>query len=128
MKIPFLKGRISNEFKQYLDELQGSVESSVNIAKTSLSTDLFSTLYPLFVIIRSLSNSDYYRNPVKDIVLAELQTKNDKKRFIEAVAYFNREHEYHAEFKSGNATTGVYWIFSRALFRCTTPTKFVLHK
>lgn len=100
MKVPFLNQRIKNEFDTFLVELEESVKTSVARARTEDDRDLFSHLYPLFVLLRALSNSEYIRDPVRETVLAELKNTS-KQRFLEAISHFKRPHPYQAELKTG---------------------------
>lgn len=118
MKIPFLNRRINNEFDIFLTELENSVESSVARARTDDDKELFFYLYPLFVLLRTLSSAEYVRDPVRETVLAEL-INTSKQRFLEAVSHFKRPHPYQAEFKLGmqrQVFTGYFQeLFSDAL-------------
>lgn len=118
MKVPFLSGKITGEFNAYLEELGESVNLCVADAKTTNNKELFSSVYPLFVLLRALSNSDYARDPVRDIVLTELKSI-DKRKFLEAVSFFQRGHKYQQEFRNGmqkQVFTGYFReLFSDAL-------------
>lgn len=100
MKVPFLNKRIKNEFDAFLAELEDSVKFSVARSRVDDDRELFSNLYPLFALLRSLSNSEYIRDPVREAVLAELKSTS-KQRFLEAVSLFKRPHKYQAELMKG---------------------------
>ncbi|WP_291934174.1 hypothetical protein [Limnohabitans sp.] len=118
MKVPFLNKRIKNEFDGFLIELENSVKANVTRAKTTSDREFFTTLYPLFVLIRTLSSAEYVRDPVRETVLAELKNTS-KKRFLEAVTFFKRPHIYQSEFNTGmqrQVFTGYFQeLFSDAL-------------
>lgn len=101
MKIPFLKGRIENEFNLFLSELESSVSQNVADARASSRSEMFSCLYPLFVLLRCLSNSDYVRDPSRDTILAELKQTGNKQQLIDAIAYFKKSHPYQLQLKEG---------------------------
>lgn len=101
MKIPFLNGRINKEFDIFLYELQQSVVGNVAEARTASRNEMFLALYPLFVLLRCLSNSEYVRDLSRDAVLVELKRIGDKKKFMDAVAFYNRTHPYYDHLKTG---------------------------
>jgi len=118
MKVPFLNKRIKSEFDAFLVELENSVKRSVARAQTDDDKELFGHLYPLFVLLRTLSSSEYVRDPVRETVLAELKNTS-KQRFLEAVSFFKLPHPYQVEFKTGmqrQVFTGYFQeLFSDAL-------------
>ncbi len=118
MKVPFLNKRIKNEFDAFLVELENSVKGSVARAQIDDDKELFGYLYPLFVLLRTLSSSEYVRDPVRETVLAELKNSS-KQRFLEAVSLFKLPHPYQVEFKTGmqrQIFTGYFQeLFSDAL-------------
>lgn len=119
MKVPFLKGRINNEFKIFLDELKLSVDSNISAATATKNTEMFDAAYPLFALLRCLSSSKYARNPVKEIVLNEIRKSGDKPRFLDAAQHFNSSKIYDNELNRGlqkQAFTGFFnELFSDAL-------------
>lgn len=119
MKVPFLRGRIKAEFSIYLKELgDGSVS---NIQRASIENDdkIFFAIYPLFALLRCLSSSRHTGNPVKDLVLGELQSSGNKNKFIEATKFFNKPTPFDIEIKHGQQRqifTGFFnELFSDAL-------------
>lgn len=101
MKIPFLSGKIKSEFDVFLAELEQSVKTNVADARAASRHEIFSELYPVFVLLRCLSNSEYVRDLSRDTVLTELKRVGDKKKFMEAVLFFNKSHPYQKELKDG---------------------------
>lgn len=102
MKVPYLNKKISEEFQTYLIELESSVTTSVKLSKTDLGAKkLFVILHPLFALLRMLMNSEYARNPVREIVLSELQRDGKKLEFVEAMSAFNKSEKFSNELKIG---------------------------
>jgi len=103
MKVPYLNRRISDEFIQYLNELELSTQASIaNIkAKPSESKALFSKAYPLFVLVRCLTNPTYTRDPSREAVLAEIGRSGDKEKFIKAIKYFGQKSNFSDELITG---------------------------
>ena len=119
MKVPFLQGRIKEEFSIYLKELGEGAE--LNIKRASIENDnkIFFAIYPLFALLRCLSSSRHTGNSVKDLVLGELQFSGDKNKFIEAIKFFNKPTPFDIEMKHGQQRqifTGFFnELFSDAL-------------
>lgn len=101
MKIPFLRKRIEDEFNVFLTELECSVQQSVSTARETMNKDLFVCVYPLFVLLRTLSSSSYIRDPSRDTVLAELRLASKKDDFLKAVAFFKKGNTYQDALTAG---------------------------
>lgn len=99
MKVPYLKSRIDKEFQGYLREFGDSV--AARVAASASEGGFFRSTFPLFVLLRGLSNPNYARNRTRDTVLAELQREGRKGDFMQAIAYFNSRQPYLKEFRSG---------------------------
>lgn len=119
MKVPFLRGRIKEEFSIYLKELGNGAESNIKRASTENDDKIFFAIYPLFALLRCLSSSRHTGNPLKDLVLGELQSAGNKKKFIEATKFFNKPTPFDLEIKHGQQRqvfTGFFnELFSDAL-------------
>lgn len=120
MKVPYLKKRVNDEFDGYLNELEQGVHSAIAEARGRKDAgELFSTLFPFFVLLRGLQNSEYARNPARDSALTELRDAGRKYDFIEALTYFRVHHPYQREMSAGfqRQTFAGYFdeIFSDAL-------------
>lgn len=94
MKIPYLNKRIELEFSIFLTELEVSVQQSVTNAMGTMSKDLFASVYPLFVLLRILSNSSHIRDPSRDTVLTELRSASKKNDFLKALGFFRKGNVY----------------------------------
>jgi hypothetical protein len=103
MKIPYLSHRINTEFLRYLDELEASTHSAITATKADSATQktLFYKVYPLFVLVRCLSNPTYTRDPSREAVLSEIGRSGDKEKFIEAIKYFGKKSEFSNELITG---------------------------
>lgn len=96
MIVPFLGPRINKEFLCYLDELEASMQASITTAKDNPETPkiLFYKVYPLFVLLRCLTNPTYTRDPSREAVLSEIGRSGDKDKFIRALKHFSKENEF----------------------------------
>jgi len=119
MKVPFLRGRIKEEFSIYLEELEKGAKSNIERASTENDDKIFFAIYPLFALLRCLSSSRHTGNPVKDLVLGEFQSSGNKEKFIEATKFFNKPTPFDIEIKHGQQRhifTGFFnELFSDAL-------------
>jgi hypothetical protein len=103
MKVPYLGPRINKEFLRYLDELGASTKASIATTKTNSETQkiLFYKVYPLFVLVRCLSNPTYTRDPSREAVLSEIGRSGDKEKFIKALKHFSSKNEFSNELIAG---------------------------
>lgn len=119
MKVPFLQGRIKEEFLIYLEELRDGGELNIKRATIENDNKIFFAIYPLFALLRCLSSSRHTGNSVKDLVLGELQSSGNKNKFIEAIKFFNKPTPFDIEMKHGQQRqifTGFFnELFSDAL-------------
>lgn len=120
MKVPYLNKIISEEYNTYLDELAKSTEKSITEARElNQPKRLYTVLYPLFSLLRELSDTRYVRNPAREIILSEMQSNSNKKGFVEVITKYNKSDEYKGELSKGiqkNTFTEYYdELFSDAL-------------
>jgi hypothetical protein len=102
MKVPYLNRRIDKEFRFYLNEFEASTKLGLNINRSSPDAkNFFSGLFPLFVLVRGLVNSEYVRNPARDAILSELRVPGRKQDFLKAIVKFNRRQPYQDELLAG---------------------------
>lgn len=101
MKVPYLNRKVESEFEQYLHELKASSDKCLQSAKQDAGVTIFSTIFPLFALLRCLSSSNYARNMSKEIVLTEIKISGTKQRYIDAMKLYNRQHEFSKEQKNG---------------------------
>jgi hypothetical protein len=103
MKVPFLNSRIKSEFESYLLELEGSVCASTEAARNDKDNRvvLFKSMYPLFALLRCLSDPTYARDPSRDAIFSELALKGDKNGIVSALRYFGKPPRFHSELMMG---------------------------
>jgi hypothetical protein len=130
VKVPYLNKKIRDEFREYLDELKLSVEQSTTLSIDDLQNQnpahlaLFRQMYSLFVLLRKLSDSDYFSDPSRNIVLADLQTSGNKAGFLEALACYSKPSKFIENLKRGASaqTFSGYFneLFSDGLMLCNS--------
>lgn len=102
MKVPYFKKRVEKEFSDYLSELEQSVRSATSSARGRANArGLYENVFPLFVLLRGLANSEYARNPARDSVLSELRAGGRKHEFLNALVYFQVHHPFRKEMLTG---------------------------
>jgi len=76
--------KIKEDFESYFADLEKSVRDSLKKHGEAETPNLFKAAYPLFVMLETLSNSDYFLDPSKQIELDKCIENGDKKRIIAA--------------------------------------------
>ncbi|MCP4701470.1 MAG: hypothetical protein GY862_32135 [Gammaproteobacteria bacterium] len=80
MIVPHLSDKIKNSFSLYCQDYSDS--HCNNLAEHKRDPEgfgFFRTVYPLFVLMESLKNSDYFVDPSQEILLREAIAKKDEK-------------------------------------------------
>ena len=102
MKVPYLNKKKANEFQIYLSELENHIAARITQSRSEQDAkDFFSKLYPLFVLLRGFANSEYLRDPTRDIILWELRAAGRKPDFLKILQNFERNRQYRAELTIG---------------------------
>ncbi|KHD09405.1 hypothetical protein PN36_28380 [Candidatus Thiomargarita nelsonii] len=78
MKVPYKVPKIKHDFALYRRDLENSLQASLKSHPSPQHT-FFKVTYPLFVLLESLSNSDYFVDPSQQILLNEYLEQGDKK-------------------------------------------------
>jgi len=77
MKIPYHSSKIKLDFETYINEFQASFCQNIEEHQAKSRNDLFKTAYPLFVLLESLSDSEYSTNPSIELILQEAFIENN---------------------------------------------------
>lgn len=102
MKVPFLNKRKTAEFKKYIAELELTTTANANhFASKTDGHVFFSRLFPLFALLRGLSDPRYARDRTRDTVLSELRSQGRKEDFVRAIVHFNGAQPFLKEFREG---------------------------
>lgn len=81
MKVPYKVQKIKHDFALYQSGFEKSLQASLK-SHPSPSHTFFKTTYPLFVLLESLSNSDYFVDPTQQILLNEYLEQGDKATIV----------------------------------------------
>lgn len=87
----------SNKFKEdfsyYFNDLESSLKESLDFHKLRPNKlDFFTKIYPLFVLLESLTNYEYFVDPSKKILIGEYLEDNNKEELIKvARTLFNKD-------------------------------------
>ncbi|MGB0218815.1 MAG: hypothetical protein ACPGJF_05735 [Sinimarinibacterium flocculans] len=86
MKVPYLKKRMTKEFVSYLSEFSEAISAATKDASQNTdSMRLFSALFPLFTLIRELTENRYVRDPSRDLVLSRIRASGNKQIFLKVL-------------------------------------------
>lgn len=75
--------KFKDDFEYYFEDFEKSILRNINHHKSRDSNmDFFKIVYPLFVLLESLTNFEYFVDPSKKILISEYLTKNNKEQLI----------------------------------------------
>jgi hypothetical protein len=70
--------RYRDDFVDYLNELEHSAASSISIHRSSSSVSFFKAIYPLFVLLETLSSFEFHIDPTRRLLIGEYLERNQK--------------------------------------------------
>jgi len=76
--------KIKEDFASYFTDLEKSVQDSLKRHKETETPNIFKAAYPLFVMLETLSNSEYFLDPAMQIQLDKCIEGGDKNKIIAA--------------------------------------------
>lgn len=79
--------RYSDDFNAYLNELEVSISKSISEHKAANSISFFKSIYPLFVLLETLSTFEYHIDPTRRLLIGEYLEKQSKRKTIEACKF-----------------------------------------
>jgi hypothetical protein len=82
MKIHSMK--IKEDFDSYFADLERSILNSLKKHKEASAPNMFRETYPLFVMLETLYNPDYFLDPTRQIELEQSIESGDKRKIINA--------------------------------------------
>jgi hypothetical protein len=71
MRIPSYSKKIAIDFETYLNEFQASFRQNTEEHRGKSRRELFKSAYPLFVLLESLADADFFANPSTEIIISE---------------------------------------------------------
>jgi hypothetical protein len=102
MKIPYIEKKIENDFKSYFNELEKSLHKSINIYKNKVDNkNFFKMIYPMFVLLESLKNSQYYPLPEKQILIKEYFDSSNKNKLLELSRKLEKDNQENSLIRKG---------------------------
>lgn len=85
--------KFKEDFNSYFNDFEKSLKESIDFHKSrSNNLDFFTKIYPLFVLLESLTNYEYFLDPSKKILIGEYLEENNKEELIKvARTLFNKD-------------------------------------
>lgn len=85
--------KFKDDFESYFQDFEESIKRNIESHKSRKNeSDFFKIVYPLFVLLESLTNFEYFIDPSKKILINEYLEKNDKHNLIKvARTLFNKD-------------------------------------
>ena len=81
--------RYSDDFNAYLNELEVSISKSISEHKAANSISFFKSIYPLFVLLETLSTFEYHIDPTRRLLIGEYLESNQKEKLLKLVSSLN---------------------------------------
>jgi len=81
--------RYKDDFNMYLDELEFSIGESISAHRTANSISFFKSVYPLFVLLETLSSFEYHIDPTRRLLIGEYLDRNQKAKALDLTRSLN---------------------------------------
>ncbi len=87
--------KFKDDFKSYFDDFEKSITRNINCHESrDNSIDFFKIVYPLFVLLESLTNFEYFIDPSKKLLIYEYLTENNKEQLINTARTLLIKHDF----------------------------------
>ncbi len=85
--------KFKEDFNSYFNDFESSLKENLGFHKSRANNlDFFTKIYPLFVLLESLTNYEYFVDPSKKILIGEYLEDNNREELIKvARTLFNKD-------------------------------------